>query len=93
MSKMASRPVVKPFPGEHETARRTPNGYVYRIAGDYGSDDAIPPTAIVGAWRVDARGEIVGEFMPNPNFRPEVAPAGDPVDADRRSDYPAKPDP
>lgn len=41
---------------------------MYEIVGDYGPEDAVPPTAIKGAWRVDDNGEIVGEFLPNPVF-------------------------
>ena len=59
---------IAPYPGEIEQARQTPGGGVYRIAGDFGPHDRIPPEAIVGAWKVDERGEIVGEFMPNPNY-------------------------
>jgi hypothetical protein len=28
-----------------------------------------PPEAILGAWKVDAKGIIVGAFIPNPNYR------------------------
>jgi hypothetical protein len=36
-------------------------------------DGAVEPHLIVGAWRSDARGEIVGEFRPNPDYRPAGA--------------------
>jgi hypothetical protein len=49
-------------------AKTKPGGWVYEIVGDYGPDDAVPPTAIRGAWRVSDDGEIVGEFLPNPVF-------------------------
>lgn len=65
-----SEQAAKPFMSEFEEARRTPGGYVYRIAGQFGPNDAIPPTAIVGAWRVDEFGAIVGAFIPNPNYKP-----------------------
>jgi hypothetical protein len=51
-------------------ARKRPGGWVYEIVGGYGPADAVPPTAIRGAWKVDGDGCIVGEFIPNPNFRP-----------------------
>jgi len=54
-------------------ARARPGGWVYQIVGSYGPQDAVPPTAIQGAWKVDDNGEIEGEFIPNPNF---VAPPG-----------------
>jgi hypothetical protein len=51
-------------------ARKRPGGWVYEIVGGYGPDDAVPPTAVRGAWKVDDDGRIMGEFIPNPNFRP-----------------------
>jgi hypothetical protein len=42
--------VEKPFREEIEEAKRTPNGWVYRIAGRFGPADAVPPEAVVGAW-------------------------------------------
>jgi hypothetical protein len=32
----------------------------------------VPPAAVVGAWKVDERGKIVGDFIPNPNYRKGV---------------------
>lgn len=49
-------------------ARGRPGGWVYVIEGDYGPDDAVPPQAIRGAWKVDDAGLITGDFLPNPNF-------------------------
>lgn len=46
-----------------------PGGRVYEIVGDYGPDDAVPPTAARGGWKVDDASRIVGDFLPNPNFR------------------------
>jgi hypothetical protein len=51
-------------------AKTKPGGWVYEIVGDYGPDDAVPPTAIRGAWKVGDDGEIVGDFLPNPVFEP-----------------------
>jgi hypothetical protein len=61
---------ITPEPGEIEEATRHPGGWVYRIAGNYGPDDGVPPEAIAGAWKVDGTGQIVGDFKPNPNFDP-----------------------
>ncbi len=58
----------EPFSGEIEEAKRNPNGWVYRIAGRFGAGDKIPKEAIVGAWKVDANGCIVGEFVRNQNY-------------------------
>lgn len=56
-------------PGAVEEARRIPGGWVHQIEGPYGPDDAVPPQAIVGAWKVDDQGRLTGEFVPNPNHR------------------------
>ena len=50
-------------------ARTMPGGRVYEIVGDYGPNDAVPPTAIRGGWKVDDASRIVGDFLPNPKFR------------------------
>lgn len=50
-------------------ATRHPDGWVYEIDGLYAPDEGVPPDAIVGAWRVDSKGRILGEFVPNPNYR------------------------
>jgi len=56
--------------GAIKEAKAHPNGWVYKIEGRFGPDDRIPPECIVGAWKVDATGEITGEFLENPNYRP-----------------------
>ena len=60
--------VTKPFPGEISEARNNPNGWVYRIAGHFLPHEDVPPEAIVGAWKVNDQGEIVGEFKANSNY-------------------------
>jgi len=65
----------KPHRGEIEEAKRIPNGYVYRIAGRFGPRDAVPPEAIVGAWKVDADGKITGNFTVNPKYGPKKFPS------------------
>jgi hypothetical protein len=52
-------------------AKKNPNGNVYVIEGIYyGPNDAVPPQAIKGAWKVDASGNIVGDLILNPKFIP-----------------------
>jgi len=53
-----------------EEARRNPNGWVYAIDGVADPNGAVPPERVRGAWKVNARGEIEGGFIPNPNYRP-----------------------
>ncbi len=51
-------------------ARATGGGWYYEIVGSYSDNDAVPPSAIKGAWRLDADGNLTGEYRPNPNFKP-----------------------
>ncbi len=51
-------------------AKRQPNGWVYAMDGISDPDGAVPPERIRGAWKVNASGEIEGEFIPNPSYRP-----------------------
>jgi len=69
-------PGARPSAEELENAKRYPNGWVYRIVGPFGPHDAVPPEAIVGAWKVDARGEIVGEFAQNRRYDPALWSSG-----------------
>jgi hypothetical protein len=59
---------VKPTPEAIAQAKLIPNGWVYAIEGDFKPEDAVPPEAIRGAWKVNKTGETEGEFIPNPNF-------------------------
>jgi hypothetical protein len=77
-----SAALVKPLPGEVEEAKRHPNGWVYRIVNRFGPNDFVPPEAIVGAWKVDAKGEIVGGFIQNEKYDPKLWP---PISKDRAS--------
>jgi hypothetical protein len=67
---------VEPLPGEIQEARHHPNGWVYRIAGQFGPTDGVPAEAIVGAWKVNAEGKIAGEFRPNEKYDPSRWPSG-----------------
>jgi hypothetical protein len=61
---------MKPTPEAIAEAKRTPNGWVYAIEGNFKPSDAVPSEAIRGAWKVNDAGEIEGEFTPNPNYVP-----------------------
>ena len=50
-------------------AAANPNGWVYKIEGSFGLNDAVPPEAIVGAWEVDKDGKLTGKFVNNPRYR------------------------
>lgn len=65
---------AKPLLGEIEEAKRNPNGWVYRIAGTVAPDESVPPEAILGAWKVNANGRIVGGFIANEKYDPQRWP-------------------
>lgn len=58
-----------------QAARSNPNGWVYKIDGAFGPDENVPPEAVVGAWKIDASGNLTGEFIVNPksNQKPGAA--------------------
>ena len=64
----------EPYPGEIAEAKGFPNAHVFRIAGKFRDDERVPPEAIVGAWKVDAQGNIIGNFIRNPNYDPKRWP-------------------
>lgn len=49
-------------------AKKNPNGWVYVIDSAFENEEDIPPQAILGAWKVNEIGEIVGEFIKNENY-------------------------
>jgi hypothetical protein len=61
---------MEPSAEARAEAKSHPGGWVYAIEDKFGPNDAVPPEAIKGAWAVDANGEIVGDFVPNPNYCP-----------------------
>jgi hypothetical protein len=62
---------MQPTPKARAEAKNNPGGWVYALDGRYDPDGEIPPQAIEGAWKVDENGEIIGEFIPNPNYVPD----------------------
>jgi hypothetical protein len=61
---------VKPSRKVMQQAKFYPNGWIYEIDGNYPPNQAVPPAAIIGAWKVNSQGEIEGEFITNPNYKP-----------------------
>jgi len=79
----SEKPILrrKPAPGAIAEARENPGGWVYEIHGHFEPHEHVPASAVIGAWKVDDTGCIVGEFIPNPNFVvPEADPGDDPPD-------------
>ena len=42
------------------------------IEAAYKGDVDVPPDAILGAWKVNEKGVIVGIFLPNPNYKSKL---------------------
>ncbi|SPL70411.1 hypothetical protein [Acinetobacter stercoris] len=58
-----------PTDQERSEAKNLPLGWIYRIDPHYNESTEVPPSAIIGAWEVDARGEIIENFVPNPKYK------------------------
>jgi hypothetical protein len=50
-------------------AKVNPGGHVYEIDWHYPDDQAVPPEAIRGGWKVDDEGELTTVFTENPDYR------------------------
>ncbi|WP_330349664.1 type VII secretion system-associated protein [Streptomyces sp. NBC_00582] len=64
-------------------AAARPGGWVYAVDPYFDPDGKVPPIAIVGAWKVDANGQLNGEFKHNPKYRPSPSAVGMPAPSDR----------
>jgi hypothetical protein len=60
----------RPSQQEMMDARFRPGGYVMRIHRSLDPGGDIPREAVLGAWQVDGRGRIVGDFIVNPDYDP-----------------------
>ena len=64
-------------------ARANPGAWVYAVDPEFDGSERVPPEGIVGAWRSDDRGELSGEFTPNPRYVPSPPARGWPVPASK----------
>ena len=54
-----------------KAAKGNANGWIYKVDSRYAKKmGGIPFEGIIGWWKVDVLGKIVGDFMPNPEYRP-----------------------
>lgn len=60
-------------------AQRNPNSWLYVIDEAFDPDGDVPDWAVVGAYPVNARGEIVTDFHPNEDYRPSPLALGFPT--------------
>ncbi len=51
-----------------ELARRAGGGWMDEIVGNHDPAGEVPITAIKGAWRLDANGDLTGEYVHNPHY-------------------------
>lgn len=49
-------------------AKRNPGSWVYEIEAGSHPEQTVPCEAILGAWKVNSEGTIVGNFLRNPNY-------------------------
>lgn len=58
----------KPTPELIKLAKEYPNGWMYELLPEYEGKAEVPMEGIVGAWQVDSKGNIIGEFIPKKDF-------------------------
>ncbi|HEY8371761.1 MAG TPA: type VII secretion system-associated protein [Pseudonocardiaceae bacterium] len=63
-----------------EEARRKPNSWLYVVDPFFARPGAeVPNWGVRGAYRVDAQGQLTGEWSPNPQYRPSPTARGWPT--------------
>ena len=62
---------VVPTEEELELAARHPNAFIYRLSSRVkDARGVMPDDAVIGRWRVNRSGRIIGNFMSNPKYDP-----------------------
>ncbi|MEU4677070.1 type VII secretion system-associated protein [Micromonospora sp. NPDC023737] len=64
-----------------QQARQAPGSWIYAVDPAFEGAEDVPGWAVIGAFRVDERGEIGDEFQRNPNYQPTPAALGFPAPA------------
>lgn len=57
-----------------EQAKLAGGGWLDEVVGSH-PPGGVPVQAIKGSWRLDANGELTGEYVANPGFAPADRPA------------------
>lgn len=60
---------IKPTKEAIAEALKNPNGWVYVLDKAFEGKNEVPKEAVKGAWKVSEDGVIVGDFIPNPNYK------------------------
>jgi len=55
-------------PDLRQQARRAGGGWLDEVVGGHALGVPVPVSAIRGSWRVDANGDLTGDYVPNPLF-------------------------
>ena len=69
-------------PEMRANARANPNSWLYVIDEAFDPGGRVPPWAVVGAYPVNAAGDIVEDFHPNDRYRPSPQALGFPEPGD-----------
>jgi hypothetical protein len=64
--------ITQPSEEAKKEALKNPDGYVYVIDAEYQGKEDVPAQSILGAWKVNEKGIIVGAFIPNPNYKTKL---------------------
>jgi hypothetical protein len=78
---MPDTPSPEITPRMRASAMANPNTWLYVIDPAFDAEADIPPWGVVGAYRVDAIGEIDPAFQPNTEYRPSPTALGMPAAA------------
>jgi hypothetical protein len=49
-------------------AKQAGGGWLDEVVGDWDVSAPVPPHAVKGSWKLDAGGDLTGEYEPNPQF-------------------------
>jgi len=69
-------------PEMRANARANPNSWLYVIDEAFDPAGRVPPWAVVGAYPVNAAGDVVEDFHPNDRYRPSPKALGFPEPGD-----------
>jgi hypothetical protein len=59
--------VLPDLPAEvREAARQAGGGWIDEVVGNH--TPPVPASAIKGSWKIDANGDLTGEFVANPEY-------------------------
>ncbi|MBL0741390.1 hypothetical protein [Chryseolinea lacunae] len=68
-----SNQINEPSEEVKKEALKYPNGYIYILEKEYQGKDDVPADKILGAWKVNETGVIVGPFILNPNYKHKLS--------------------